>query len=366
MSDKLLFTPGPVTTSRDVKQAMQRDLGSRDTEFIRVVREIRSKLEDLAGGGFEAVLIPGPGMFAIESVIGSAIPPDGRLLVAANGANGRGLREIAARLRIDVDEISFSEESPVPADAVAEALRNRGPFTHVAAVHCETATGILNPIDAIGTAVAASGGAFIVDARSSFGGIAMDLRAARVDYLVSSADQCMQGVPGVAFVLARAERLRETESWARSVSLDLFAQWRALENDGQFRFTPPIHALLAFRRALEELELEGGVAGRCARYRSNHQALMEEARKLELRPYLAAEHQSPILTSFRYPEDAAFDCERFYSMLRDRGLVIHPGKPAQENCFGIATIGHLTSHEIRRLCRGIREVLTTLGVATPK
>lgn len=362
MTHKLLFTPGPLTTSTEVKQAMRRDLGSRDPEFLDIVRDIRRKLVEIAGGGFEAIPMQGSGTFAIESLLGSVIPPNGRLLVAVNGAYGRRMCEIAARLRIDNVPLTFDEDQPVDAAAVAERLRERGPFTHVAIVHCETTTGLLNPLQPVGEAVAATGAAYIVDAMSSFGGIPMDLAAARVDYLVSSANKCIEGVPGFGFVLARRERLVETDGWARSLSLDLLAQWRGLEKDGQFRFTPPTHVLLAFHRALEELTAEGGVAGRHARYRSNHQALMEEMAPLGFQPYLPPELQGPIITAFRYPDDPSFDFDRFYAFLSDRGLVIYPGKLTRENCFRIGTIGHLSTHDIRRLCRGIREALKVLGV----
>jgi 2-aminoethylphosphonate-pyruvate transaminase len=366
MSDKLLFTPGPLTTSPAVKQAMQRDLGSRDSEFITIVRGIRRKLVDLAGGGFEAVLVQGAGTFAVESVLGSVIPPNGRLLVAVNGAYGRRMRDIAARLGIESIGLEFDERKPIEPSALAGALNRSGPFSHVAIVHCETTTGLLNPVDSIGKLVSAAGAAFIVDAMSSFGGIPIDLHTAHVDYLVSSANKCIQGVPGFGFVLARPERFSQTEGWARSLSLDLFAQWRGLEQDGQFRFTPPTHVLLAFARALEELDAEGGIAGRYARYRDNHRALIQDMQALGIPPYIAPEHQSPIITAFKFPDHPRFDFARFYSMLSDRGLVIYPGKLSRENCFRIGTIGHLTQRDIRRLCRGVAEVLEILGVKSPE
>jgi 2-aminoethylphosphonate-pyruvate transaminase len=365
MSDKLLFTPGPLSTSPEVKRAMLRDLGSRDSEFIGTVREIRRGLVALAGPGaaaYEAVLMQGSGTFAIESVLGSVVPPRGRLLVAVNGAYGRRMEQIAARLGIAAARVCFEENAPVEAVAVAEALRVQGPFTHTAVIHCETTTGILNPVERIGEAVAAAGAEFIVDAMSSFGGLPLDVAGARIDYLVSSANKCIQGVPGFGFVLARRERLLEIEGRARSLSLDLLAQWRGLESDGQFRFTPPTHALLAFRRALEELEAEGGIAGRNARHRANHAVLMEEMEAIGFEPYLAPEHQSPIITTFRYPAAAGFDFGDFYSRLSARGMVIYPGKLTHQDCFRIGTIGHLFPDDIRRLGAAIREVLAEMGI----
>ena len=366
MTEKLLFTPGPLSTSTAVKDAMMRDLGSRDTEFIAAVREIRSGLVSLAGPGgddYEAVLMQGSGTFAIESAIGSAVPRGGRLLVAVNGSYGRRMVQIAERLGIATEDLLFAEDEPVDAGRVAEALNSGTPFTHAAVVHCETTTGILNPVDRIGEAVHRTGAVFVVDAMSSFGGIPLDVAGCHIDFLVSSANKCIQGVPGFGFVLAKRASLLECEGQARSVSLDLFAQWRGLETDGQFRFTPPTHAILAFRRALQELQQEGGVAGRCTRYSANHAALMDEMTAMGFVPYLRREQQSPIITTFRYPAHPRFRFDEFYAALSSRGFVIYPGKLTRENCFRIGTIGNIFPADIGRLAAAIREVLAEAGVA---
>jgi 2-aminoethylphosphonate-pyruvate transaminase len=365
MSDKLLFTPGPLTTTPAVKHAMLRDLGSRDAEFLQVVRDIRERLLALAGvdpGVYAAVPMQGSGTFAIESVIGSAIPPDGRLLVAVNGVYGRRMVEIARRLGIDTVSLEFPEDQPVDPGQVAGCLEQRGPFSHVAVVHCETTTGMLNPIEEVGAAVEGAGAALIVDAMSSFGGIPIDATGCRIDYLVSSSNKCIQGVPGFAFVIANRRRLLQSEGWARSVALDLAAQWRGLETNGQFRFTPPTHALLAFHAALDELAAEGGIAARQARYARNHAALMEEMEAMGFVPYLRPEHRSPIITSFRYPKDPRFRFDDFYAALSRRGFVIYPGKLAREDCFRIGTIGHLSPGDVRGLAAAIREVLAESGI----
>jgi 2-aminoethylphosphonate-pyruvate transaminase len=365
MTEKLLFTPGPLSTSTTVKAAMNRDLGSRDAEFIEAVREIRCGLVSLAGPGsedYEAVLMQGSGTFAIESVIGSAVPRGGRLLVAVNGAYGRRMVQIAERLGIETVALMFDEDEPVDAGRIGEALSSGTPFTHAAVIHCETTTGMLNPIDRIGEVVHSARAVFIVDAMSSFGGIPIDVAACNIDFLVSSANKCIQGVPGFGFVLARRTSLQKCEGQARSVSLDLFAQWRGLETDGQFRFTPPTHAILAFRRALHELQEEGGVAGRCTRYSASHTALMNEMSAMGFVPYLRREHQSPIITTFRYPADPRFHFEEFYTALSRRGFVIYPGKLTRENCFRIGTIGNIFPADIGRLAAAIREVLAEAAV----
>src|SRR5262249_25502601 len=265
-----LFTPGPLTTSDTVKQAMLHDAGSRDAGFLNVVREIREGLLAIGGaapgGDYECVLMQGSGTYAIESVISSAIPRDGKLLVLINGAYGRRIAQIGRVHGIRVETLETAENRKISPGVVEERLTADPEITHVAVVHCETTTGILNPISEIGDVVSKNGKVYFVDAMSSFGAIPIDVAGTHIDYLVSSANKCIEGVPGFAFVLARRAKLLEAKGLARTVSLDLHAQWAGLETDGQFRFTPPTHALLAFRQALRELEAEGGVAGRAARY----------------------------------------------------------------------------------------------------
>ena len=262
--DKALFTPGPLTTSRTVKQAMLRDLGSRDHEFIALVKDIRRRLLQIGSVSepeYTAILMQGSGTFGIESVISSVIPPSGKLLVVVNGAYGRRMVQIAQVLHIDHVTLTCPEnERAEPAEVAAALAANPG-VTHVAIVHCETTTGIFNPVAEIATVVRDHGARYIVDAMSSFGAVPLDLAAYNVDYLVSSANKCIEGVPGFAFVLARRSALLETRGFARSLSLDLLAQWEGLEANGQFRFTPPTHALLAFHQALDRTR-DGGWRGR--------------------------------------------------------------------------------------------------------
>jgi 2-aminoethylphosphonate-pyruvate transaminase len=366
MQDPLLFTPGPLITSATVKAAMQHDLGSRDSEFIDLVARIRAQLLEIAGvskeSGYEAVLMQGSGTFAIEAVFSSVIPPDGRLLVLANGAYGERMLQIAERLKIPVAIQRWSEnESPDP-ETIRQLLAAGPPPTHVAIVHLETTTGILNPLDEIARIVREHGCRFIVDAMSSFGGVPIDFSALQPDYLASSANKCLESVPGFSFVLARREALESTLGYARSVSLDLLAQWHGLERNGQFRFTPPTHALLAFAQALKELREEGGVRARAERYRANRNALLAGMRRLGFREYLLSELQSDIVTSFRYPEDPAFDFAEFYRSLADRGMVIYPGKVSHADCFRIGTIGRIFPEQMEALVSEFDRVLDEMGV----
>jgi 2-aminoethylphosphonate-pyruvate transaminase len=366
---KLLFTPGPLNTSEGVKRAMLRDLGSRDTEFLEVVRKIRRRLLELgqvAGGDYVAVLMQGSGTFVVESVISSVVPRDGKLLVLINGAYGHRMVKIARTLGIATKTLLFAESRLVDPAAVHQALTGDREVTHVALVHCETTTGILNPLAEIGGVVKEHGRVFLVDAMSSFGGMPIDVAASGIDFLVSSANKCIQGVPGFGFALARRDLLIAAEGRARSLSLDLVAQWKGLESDGQFRFTPPTHALLAFWQALEELEAEGGINARAARYAANRQALLAGMTELGFDAYLAPQHQSNIITSFRYPAHANFDFRQFYQRLTEHGLVIYPGKVSDADCFRIGTIGHLFPDDMRTLVGAIRKTLESMQIDSPR
>jgi 2-aminoethylphosphonate-pyruvate transaminase len=363
--DKALFTPGPLTTSRTVKQAMLRDLGSRDTEFIGIVRKIRRKLLAVGGvldAGYEAIPMQGSGTFAVESVISSTVPRGGKLLVAVNGAYGRRIEQIAQVLKIEVAALTFPETQAVDPREVAMALERDAGITHVAVVHCETTTGLMNPVREIGAVVRQFNRLYFVDAMSSFGAVPLNLADWSIDYLVSSANKCIEGVPGFAFVLARRQALLAAQGFARSLSLDLLAQWKGLELDGQFRFTPPTHVLLAFHEALLELEREGGVEARAARYRRNYATLVGGMRALGFREYLAPELQGYIITSFLYPEDPNYHFAEFYARLNEKGYVIYPGKVSQGNCFRIGHIGRIFPSDVEDLLAAIQSTLAAMGI----
>jgi len=362
--DNLLFTPGPLTTSQSVKQAMLRDLGSRDDEFIRLVRDIRRRLVALGESDeahYTAVPLQGSGTFALEAVLSSTVPPTGKVLVIVNGAYGRRVVQMARQLRIATVVYEVQEDDVPVAEQVDAFLQRDRSITHVCVAHCETTTGIFNPIAAIGQVVQRHGRIYFVDAMSSFGAVPLNLVDAQIDYLVSSANKCIEGVPGFAFVLARKETLLATEGYARSLSFDLLAQYRGLEQNGQFRFTPPTHTMLAFHQALLELEEEGGVAGRAARYRTNHATLVTGMRALGFVEYLAPANQGYIITSFRYPTDRAFDFEEFYRRLSNRGYAIYPGKVSNADCFRIGHIGRLFTTDMQNLLAAIRDVKAEIG-----
>ena len=365
-SSKLLFTPGPLTTSDTVKGAMLRDLGSLDSDFLAVVRSIRTRLLGLGPYSpeeYECILMQGSGTYTVESVISSAVPRNGKLLVLVNGAYGRRIAQMARVYGIHHDVLEVAENVKFIPRIAAEYLTTASAYTHVAVVHCETTSGILNQVEEIGQVVHGTGASYIVDAMSSFGAVPIDMAGAHIDFLISSANKCIEGVPGFGFILAGRRALHACKGNARTLSLDIHDQWAGMEADGHFRFTPPIQTILAFEQALNELDEEGGVRARGERYRKNHEALCRGMKAIGFEIYLAEEDQSFIITSFRYSTNPAFHFASFYERLWKLGYAIYPGKLSHESCFRIGSIGRITTAEIEALLAAIQRVLGEIGVA---
>ena len=362
--DHILFTPGPLTTSRTTKQAMLRDLGSRDSEFIELTQSLRNRLLKLvnADKDFTTVLLQGSGTFSVESVISSAIPRGGKLLVLSNGTYGKRIAQIASVLQIDLEFLEFAENQRFHLPDLERVLKADSKITHVAAVHCETTTGIFNPIEKVGEICAQFEKTFIVDGISSVGAVPMDLTTLKIDYLVGSANKCIEGVPGLGFVIARRSCLSKTEGYARSLSLDLYSQWKLLEKSGEFRYTPPIQVMLALDQALNELEEEGGANARSERYKENHSTLIQGMAKLGFQPYLKSEDAGYIITAFPYLKDSAFHYETFYEKLKQKGLIIYSGKVSEAECFRLGNIGRIFKADIQILLLAIQDVLFEMKI----
>ncbi len=364
--DKLLFTPGPLTTSAPVKQAMLHDAGSWHFEFNALVAQIRERLLALAGvsraKGYEVVLLQGSGTFGVEAVFQTCVPPTGRVAVLSNGAYGERMLQMLQHARIAAVPLRTTEDTPADPRALDALLANDASISHVAAVHCETTTGILNPIDELGRVVRTHGRSYIVDAMSSFGALPIDFESAGIDYLISSANKCIEGVPGFSFVICRRQALLACEGFARSLSLDLLGQLKGFEKNGQFRYTPPTHSILAFACALDELEAEGGPPARCARYTRNQETLVTGMKALGFQPYLDPAVQSCIITSFLFPSDPEFTFDAFYRRLSDKGFIIYPGKISQADTFRIGSIGRIFEADIQGLLAAVQQTINELGI----
>ncbi|WP_259757441.1 2-aminoethylphosphonate--pyruvate transaminase [Lactococcus lactis] len=352
-----LLTPGPLTTTRTVKETMLFDHCTWDDEYKQITQRIRAsllKLAHVSDAEYTSILIQGSGSFGVEAVLSSVIAEDGTLFVLANGAYGDRMVEMAEANKINV----ISYKTPVNEQANAEeveALLNQHPeITHVAMVHSETTTGMLNDLEPISELTQHYNKTFIVDAMSSFGGVYIDVAALKIDFLISSANKCIQGVPGFSFILAKIDSLKNSKGNARTVSLDIYKQWETMDVDGKWRFTSPTHVVLAFEQALKELEAEGGIQVRHARYLDNMETLVNSFAELGLKHYLSEQKQSPFIATFEYPE-GNFKFEDMYNFVKERGYAIYPGKLMGMNTFRIGVIGEIYREDIEKLTEIIRE-----------
>lgn len=354
----ILLTPGPLTTSPTVKETMLQDWCTWDNDYnLHIVQKIREKLVKLATEShseFTSILMQGSGTFAVEALVGSTIPNSGKLLVLENGAYGKRITKIAQRLQIPHLSHEFDELNIPDPQTVEKILIENPTITHLIMVHCETTSGILNNIQSIGKIAKKHQKVFLVDAMSSFAGIPMDIDELNIDFMVSSANKCIQGVPGFGFVIARRSLFEQTKGIARSLSLDLFDQWETMEkHHGKWRYTSPTHTVRAFMQALLELEEEGGVEARHHRYRENHRILVQGMEALGFKCMINQELQSPIITSFFNPETPDYNFGRFYQDIKNKGFVIYPGKVSNADSFRIGTIGHVFPDDFQRLLKAI-------------
>lgn len=362
--DPLLLTPGPLTTSKSVKEVMVHDWGSRDAAFIAINQAVLEGLPKIIHGEADFVTVPmqGSGTFAVEAMLTSFVPRSGKILVLVNGAYGlraKKILDVAGRASVVYET---PEDTPPDLAEIGEALERDPSITHVFAVHCETTSGIRNPIEAIAALVKRFGRKLLIDAMSAFGALPLDAREVTFDAVAASSNKCIQGVPGLGFVLARKDALAETKGNATTLVLDLHDQHQALSKTGQYRFTPPIHVIVAFHRALEEFWAEGGVAGRGERYAENARILIDGMERLGFETLLPRARQAPIIVTFRMPDDPSFVFQRFYDALKDRGYVIYPGKLTVAESFRIGCIGDLHAGDMTAFVETVAEVLGEMGV----
>ncbi len=355
----LLLTPGPLTTSNRVKEAMMADWCTWDKDYNEgVVQKIRAGLLDIAqvdAVDYNVVLLQGSGTYSVEAAISGCVRPKDMLLVFANGAYGDRIGEIAQYAGLNYEIVTLEETQVVTPEMVAEQLEQYSGITHVAVVHCETTTGIINPIEEIASVVKGAGKYFIVDAMSSFGGIPIDVAGLGIDLIISSANKCIQGVPGFGFVILTNEMLERCKGNATTLSLDLYEQCHTMNQGGggKWRFTSPTHVVRAFSEALAELRDEGGVEARNARYVENHDVLLKGMIEAGFTPLLPDDLQSPIITSFLYPT-SDFSFVDFYEELKCRGFVIYPGKISKHDTFRIGNIGDVFPEDFKRLTEAVK------------
>ncbi|MFJ1259105.1 2-aminoethylphosphonate--pyruvate transaminase [Cupriavidus sp. CuC1] len=363
-NDPILLTPGPLTTSLATKQAMLRDWGSWDTSFNAITRSLCDDLIAIVRGQDTHVCVPmqGSGTFSVEAAIANVVPRDGKVLVPQNGAYCQRILKICKVLGRASVELQIPEDQPATAALIEAALLRDPSITHVAQVHCETGAGVLNPLPEIAALCARLGKGLIVDAMSSFGALEIDARTMPFDALVAATGKCIEGVPGMGFVLVKKSVLEASQGNSHSLALDLYDQYTYMQKTTQWRFTPPTHVVAAFRAALDQFLEEGSQPVRGARYRANYQTLVGGMADLGFRPFLSPEVQAPIIVTFHAPDDARYDFKTFYAKVRERGYILYPGKLTQVETFRVGCIGAIDANEMRNVVSAIGETLAEMGI----
>ena len=362
--DPILLTPGPLTTSLATKSAMLRDWGSWDAKFNAVTARVREKLLAIVDGAQTHVCVPlqGSGTFAVEAAFNTLVPRDGHVLVLINGAYGKRMAKIVDMMGRRTSTFETADDVPTTAQDVERLLTLDPSITHVGLIHCETSTGILNPLHEIATVVARLGRRLVVDAMSSFGALPIDARHTPFDALVAASGKCVEGPPGMGFVFVKRGLLEQSAGNSTSLALDLADQHAYMEKTTQWRFTPPTHIVVALDAALDQYASEGGRAARYARYHANYAALVEGMTKLGFRAFLDPAVQAPIIVTFHAPADPRYTFVDFYARVRDKGFVLYPGKLTQVETFRVGCIGAIGPDEMRLAVAAVRDTLADMGV----
>jgi len=362
--DPILLTPGPLTTSLATKTAMLRDWGSWDSSFNAVTARVRERLTAIINGRDTHVCVPmqGSGTFSVEGAVNTLVPRDGHVLALINGAYGKRLAKLTQMMGRRLSTFETADDVPSTAADVARALDTDTSITHVALVHCETSTGILNPLPEIAAVVASRGRSLIVDAMSSFGALAIDARSIPFDALIAASGKCIEGPPGMGFVFARKSVLQQCAGRSTSLALDLHDQWTYMERTMQWRYTPPTHVVVAVDAALEQYITAGGQPARYRRYAANCETLISGMVEMGFKVFIDARLQAPIIVTFHAPADPKYAFKPFYDEVRKRGFILYPGKLTQVETFRVGCIGAIGPEEMRHAVNAVRDSLRALGI----
>ena len=362
--DPILLTPGPLTTTLRTKLAMLKDWGSWDADFNAVTARLRAQLLDIVHGHDSHVVVPlqGSGTFSVEAAVATVVPRDGHVLVLDNGAYCKRAAKLTQMMGRRASVLPFAEDEPVSAPALAARLAEDASITHVVLIHCETGTGVENPLAEVAAVCERAGRGLIVDAMSSFGALPIDARTMRFDALVAASGKCLEGVPGMGFVFVRKAVIDGCAGHSQSLAMDLHDQYVYMERTGQWRFTPPTHVMVALAEAVAQFLEEGGQPARLERYRGNCRVLVDGLVALGLKPFLRPEVQAPIIVTVHAPAHPAYDFKRFYAAAKARGFILYPGKLTQVETFRVGCIGAIGRVEMQQAVNAIGEALREMGL----
>ncbi len=362
--DAILLTPGPLTTTERTKRAMLRDWGSWDGGFIAVTAELRRQLLAIVHGEGTHVVVPlqGSGTFSVEAAVATIVPKNGHVLVLDNGAYCKRLGKLATLMGRKTTILPHAEDAPVSAGALEAALQADPSISHVGFIHCETGTGVANPLQAVADVCARHGKGLIVDAMSSFAALPIDAREVRFDALVAASGKCLEGVPGMGFVFIRNDVIAAAAGNSHSLAMDLHDQHVYMEKTGQWRFTPPTHVVAALAEAMRQYEEEGGQPARLARYTANYEALVGGMKALGFAPFLDPAIQAPIIVTFHAPADPNYAFRPFYEAVKKHGFILYPGKLTERETFRVGCIGAIGPGEMREAVAAVGDAMRELGI----
>ena len=363
--DKILLTPGPLTTTLRTKLAMLKDWGSWDADFNAVTASVRASLLSIIHGADSHIVVPlqGSGTFSVEAAVATLVPRDGHVLVLDNGAYCKRAARLTSLMGRRCTVLDFDEAQAVSASVLEERLAADASISHVVLIHCETGAGVLNPLQAVADVCAAHGKGLIVDAMSSFGALEIDARTTRFDALIAASGKCLEGVPGMGFVFIRKDLLDGCTGQSQSLAMDLHDQYVYMEKTGQWRFTPPTHVVVALHEAIAQFEAEGGQPARLARYTKNYQTLIDGMKRLGFKPFLDPAIQAPIIVTFHAPANPVYDFKTFYAAVRARGFLLYPGKLTQIETFRVGCIGAIGPQDMTQAVQAIALALNDMGLA---
>jgi 2-aminoethylphosphonate-pyruvate transaminase len=362
--DKILLTPGPLTTTLRTKLAMLKDWGSWDSDFNAVTASVRKSLLAVIHGQDSHVVVPlqGSGTFSVEAAVATVVPRDGHVLVMDNGAYCKRAAKLTTLMGRRCTVMPFDEAAQVSPAALDAMLEADTSITHVMLIHCETGAGVLNPLKEVADVCKTHGKGLLVDAMSSFAAIEIDARKVHFDALVAASGKCLEGVPGMGFVFIRKAVLDGCAGRSQSLAMDLHDQYAYMEKTTQWRFTPPTHVVVALAEAIAQFEEEGGQPARLARYESNYRTLIDGMAKLGFKPFLDPAIQAPIIVTFHAPADGRYDFKTFYAAARDRGFVLYPGKLTEVETFRVGCIGAIGPNEMAQAVQAVAGALQDMGI----
>ena len=363
--DRILLTPGPLTTSLRTKLAMLRDWGSWDADFNAITARIRRQLLDIIHGSESHVVVPmqGSGTFSVEAAVATLVPRDGHVLVLDNGAYCKRFGRLTTLMGRRTTILERAEDEPVSAEELDARLKADTSITHVGLIHCETGTGVLNPLQAVGDVCKRHRKSLIIDAMRSFAALDIDARVVQFDALVAASGKCVEGVPGMGFVFIRKAVLDACAGNSHSLAMDLYDQYMYMEKTTQWRFTPPTHVVAALDEALTQFSEEGGQPARLTRYTQNYRTLVDGMAAIGFKPFLRPEIQAPIIVTFHAPADPRYQFKAFYEAVKKRGFILYPGKLTKLETFRVGCIGAIGTNEMQQAVNAVAATLGEMGIA---